>query len=117
MSSSTKPPRSGSIVNLSYKEKSGLYTAYMPFVKNGGLFIPSSKSFELGDEVFVVLTLWDVQDELPIPCKVVWITPVGAQNKRKPGIGVQFLDNGTARTRIETILAGTIESDRQTDTM
>lgn len=112
-----KTPKSGSIVNLSFKDKNTLYTAYMPFVQNGGLFISSNKSFELGDEVFLVLSLIDDPDELPIPAKIVWITPTGAETNRKPGIGVQFLDDGMARTKIETILAGALKSDRATDTM
>lgn len=114
MSNASKP---GSIVNLSYTEKNELHSAYMPFVKNGGLFISTNKGFELGDEVFVVLSLWDDPQEIPIPTKIVWITPVGAPNNRKPGIGVQFLDDGTARSRIETVLAGALKSDRPTDTM
>lgn len=114
---SSKPSRSGSIVRLEFKDEQGLHSAFMPFVKNGGLFISSNKSFQLGDEVFVVLTLPDSEDELPVPSKVVWITPVGAQSNRKPGIGVQFLDEGSARIRIESVLAGLLTSDRQTDTM
>ena len=117
MTVSTESPRSGSIVNLVFKDKNSLYLAYMPFVQNGGLFISSNKSFELGDEVFVVLTLLDDPDELPIPAKVVWITPTGAETNRKPGIGVQFKDDGMARSKIETILAGALKSDRLTDTM
>lgn len=109
--------KTGSIVNLDFKDKNTLYSAYMPFVENGGLFITSNKAFELGDEVFVVLSLLDDPDEIPIPAKVVWITPLDAETKRKPGIGVQFKDDGMARTKIETILAGALKSDRQTDTM
>ncbi len=34
--------RSG-ILSLTIKDKSVLYAAYMPFIKEGGLFIPTSK--------------------------------------------------------------------------
>ena len=40
------------ILSLTIKDKAVLYAAYMPFVKNGGMFIPTSKSYKLGDEVF-----------------------------------------------------------------
>ena len=51
-------PRQG-ILTLTIKDKSALYVAYMPFIKNGGLFIPTSKPYRLGDEVFILLTLMD----------------------------------------------------------
>ena len=54
-----------------------LYAAYMPFIKNGGLFIPTNKSYKLGDEVFMLLNLMDEQEKIPVAGKVVWITPKG----------------------------------------
>jgi type IV pilus assembly protein PilZ len=45
----TSAPRQG-IISLTIKDKSALYAAYMPFVKGGGLFIPTKKHY-LGDEV------------------------------------------------------------------
>ena len=62
----------------------------MPFVKNGGLFIPTKKTYSLGNEVFVLLTLWTNARRSPLPGSVVWITPKGAQGNRLAGIGVQF---------------------------
>src|SRR5690606_34285320 len=38
-------PRNG-ILSLTIKDKSVLYAAYMPFIKNGGLFIPTNKSYK-----------------------------------------------------------------------
>ncbi|TDY02893.1 PilZ domain-containing protein [Thiohalophilus thiocyanatoxydans] len=107
------------ILSLTIKDKSALYAAYMPFVKNGGLFIPTSKSYNLGDEVFMLLTLMEEKEKLPVAGKIVWITPKGSQGNRAAGIGVQFSeqDGGNARTKIETYLAGALKSDRQTHTM
>ena len=31
------------LLTLTIKDKSALYLAYMPFVKNGGLFIPTNQ--------------------------------------------------------------------------
>ena len=39
------------LLTLTIKDKSALYLAYMPFVTNGGLFIPTKSSYQLGDEV------------------------------------------------------------------
>jgi type IV pilus assembly protein PilZ len=111
-------PRQG-ILSLTIKDKSALYAAYMPFVKGGGLFIPTKKEYQLGDEVFMLLSLMDDTEKIPVAGKIVWITPVGAQGNRAAGIGVQFSDqdDGAARNKIEGYLAGALDSDRPTHTM
>ena len=43
-------PRNG-ILSLTIRDKAVLYAAYMPFLRNDGLFIPTSKSYNLGEEV------------------------------------------------------------------
>ncbi|MDH3872055.1 MAG: PilZ domain-containing protein, partial [Gammaproteobacteria bacterium] len=100
-------PRQG-ILSLTIKDKSALYAAYMPFINSGGLFIPTKKSYNLGDEVFMLLTLMDETEKIPVAGKVIWITPMGAQGNRAAGIGVQFSDqdDGAARNKIEGLLAG-----------
>ena len=98
-----------SILNLTIKDKAVLYAAYMPFVKHGGLFIPTNKSYKLGD---------DEPEKIPVAGKVVWVTPKGAQGNRAAGIGVQFSDqDNTAVSKIENYLAGSLESERATHTM
>jgi type IV pilus assembly protein PilZ len=111
-------PRQG-ILSLTIKDKSALYAAYMPFVNGGGLFIPTKKNYRLGEEVFMLLTLMEEAEKIPVAGKIVWITPQGAQGNRAAGIGVQFSeqDDGAARNKIETYLAGTMESERPTHTL
>ena len=93
MSNPTAPsPRNG-ILSLTIKDKSVLYAAYMPFVKHGGLFIPTNKSYGLGDEVFMLLNLMDEPEKIPVD------------------------QDNTARSKIETYLAGALKSDRPTHTM
>jgi type IV pilus assembly protein PilZ len=123
MKSRDSKPAAGprqSILSVTISDKASLHQSYMPFVKNGGLFIPTKKSYALGDEVFVLLTLMDEREKLPFAGRVVWITPKGAQGNRLAGIGVQFHDDqsGTAvRNKIETYLAGALKSDQPTYTM
>jgi len=106
------------ILSLAIKDKAVLYAAYMPFIRNGGLFIPTKKEYELGDEVFMLLSLMDEAEKIPVAGKVVWMTPKGAQNSRAAGIGVQFNDHDdVARAKIETYLAGALQADRTTHTM
>ncbi|GAB4357608.1 MAG: PilZ domain-containing protein [Gammaproteobacteria bacterium] len=112
------PPRQG-ILSLTIKDKYALYAAYMPFVKNGGLFIPTNKNYQLGDEVFMLINLMEEKEKIPVAGKIIWITPKGAEGNRAAGIGVQFSDQdgGATRAKIENYLAGTLDSDRPTHTM
>ena len=109
--------RSG-ILSLSIKDKAALYSAYMPFVTNGGLFVATDKNYKLGEEIFLLLNIMDEPEKIPVAGKVVWITPQGAQGNRSAGIGVQYSgQDDTARRTIENHLAGSLQSDRPTHTM
>ena len=107
------------VLSLAIKEKSALYAAYMPYIKGGGLFIPTNKNFKIGEEVFMLLSLVDDPLKLKVVGKVIWVTPV-AQASRPQGIGVQFSDKdgGTeVRNKIEAILGGALKANRPTHTM
>lgn len=109
-----------SVLSLSINSKSALYAAYMPFLSRGGLFIPTSRDYKLGDEIFMLLTLMDEPARLPIAGSVIWVTPAGAQGNKPQGIGVQFSadESGQAvRRRIEEILGGHLGSSRSTHTL
>lgn len=111
-------PKHG-VLSLSIKEKAALYSAYMPFVKGGGLFIPTNKSFKIGDEVFMLLSLLDDPIKLKVVGHVIWITPI-TQGNRLQGVGVQFSekDGGQeARNKIEVLLGSALNSSRSTHTM
>ncbi len=106
------------ILSLTIKDRAVLYAAYMPFVRNGGLFVPTNKRYELGEEVFILLALMDEPEKIPINGTVVWITPKGAQGNRQAGIGVQFSEaDFAAATKIEEHLGTGLVSDRPTHTM
>ena len=97
------------ILSLTIKDKAVLYAAYMPFLENGGLFVPTNKQYSIGDEVFMLLTLMDEPEKIPIAGRVVWITPTGAQGNRQAGVGVQFSDqDATANAKIENHLGGLV---------
>lgn len=106
------------ILSLTIKDKAVLYQSYMPFIQGGGLFIPTPKAYKMGDEVFMLLSLMDEAEKLPLAGKVVWLTPKGAQANRPAGIGVQLNDpDNVVQRKIETYLAGSLESDRPTHTL
>ena len=124
MNASVNTPAEGSarpgVLSLSIKEKSALFAAYMPFVKGGGLFIPTNKSYKMGEEVFMLLTLMEDPAKLPVSGKVVWISPAGAHGGRTQGVGVQFAANESGKmalNKIEGLLGGSLKSTRPTHTM
>jgi type IV pilus assembly protein PilZ len=108
------------MLSLAIKERSALFAAYMPFLKYGGLFIPTNRPYQMGDQVYMLISLMEDTTKMPISGKVVWITPAGSQGNRQQGIGVQFDDNeGSAgvRGKIEGILGNSMKSTRLTHTM
>ena len=107
------------LLTLTIRDKSALYLAYMPFIRNGGLFIPTSNSYRIGDEVFMLLNIMGEDEKIPVAGRVIWVTPKGAQGKRTAGIGVQFSDQdgGTTQKKIENYLAGALGGDKPTHTM
>lgn len=113
-------PSRPSVLSLSIKEKSALFSAYMPFLKNGGIFVPTNKSYNLGEEIYVILTLLDDPSKYPIAGKVAWVTPSGAGNNKSQGIGVHFPSDESGirvRLRVEEVLGGSLRSTRATHTI
>ncbi|QNA89044.1 pilus assembly protein PilZ [Massilia sp. Dwa41.01b] len=109
-----------SVLSLAIKEKAALYAAYMPFLKNGGMFVPSTRQYKIGDDIYLILSLMDDPNKYPIAGKVAWITPAGANNSKAQGIGVHFPSDETgqrARARIEEILGAALRSSRATHTL
>jgi type IV pilus assembly protein PilZ len=112
------PPSRPSVIALSIKEKAALYAAYIPFLENGGLFVPTQRPANLGDDLYVILTLMEDPTKVAIPSKVAWITPAGTTG-RQQGIGVQFSSteaSAQARARIEDLIGAAIKSPRSTNT-
>jgi len=109
-----------SVLSLNINAKSALYAAYVPILRNGGIFIPTTRTYALGEEVFILLSLMDDPTKMPIVGKVVWVSPANAQNNRPQGIGVHFNSDESgveAKRKIEGILAGTLNSQRTTHTV
>lgn len=114
----TEETRKG-IISFSITDRGALYSSYMSFVQNGGVFVPTARNYELGDKVFMLLKLMDDHSLVPVNASVVWVTPAGAQGNKVPGIGVQFAedDRGATKSSIEQHLAASIQGERPTQTM
>ena len=108
----------GGVLPFSPPDIHALYQSYMPFVKNGGVYVATPRRYELGAEVFVLITFPQGNERMPAMGKVVWVNRTGSVS-RPSGIGIQFSDtqeNFAVRDRIETLIAGT-SSDTPTFTM
>ncbi len=109
-----------SIIQLAIKEKGALYAAYIPIFKDGGIFIPTTKRHQLGDDVMVLITLPDDLQRYPIAGKVAWLTPARASGNRTQGIGVRFPADEKAqelKVKIENMLGAHLGSDRPNQTI
>jgi type IV pilus assembly protein PilZ len=108
------------VLALAIKERAALYAAYMPYLRNGGIFVPTQRSYALGDEVYLILTLLDNPARIPVGGRVVWVSPASASASRTPGVGVHFPDDESgimARRRIEEALGSAMRSTRPTHTI
>ncbi len=109
-----------SVIQLAIKEKAALYAAYIPLFTEGGMFIPTTRDYRLGDDVYVLMSLPDDNQRYPIAGKVAWVTPAKAAGTRTQGVGVQFPKDEKSRmlkNKIEEILGSHLSSDRTTQTI
>jgi type IV pilus assembly protein PilZ len=109
--------KGGAMLRLKIGNEQVLYNHYLPFLKYGGLFVPTKKPYKLGDEVMLVLDLFN--DRGPVAGKVAWINPEGAQGSRPQGIGVHFTGQNKLeiRDKIEKYLLKLHNSEKRTFTM
>ena len=108
-----------SVMSLAIRERAALQAAYMRFVEGGGLFIPTTRPAQLGDEVYAILTLLDEPGKIAVSGRVCWVTPAGVPG-RPQGIGIQFARNEAgeaAKVRIETLLSAELGTGRPTHTL
>ena len=112
------PTRAGGIINYSIRDQQTLYSSYMPFVNGGALFVPSNRVFPLGEEVFVVVTLPESSERIPLTGKVVWVTH-RTQGQRPGGFALSLLGDEGKKLKmlIEKQLASILGSDRPTYTL
>ena len=116
------PSNSGrpSVIQLVFREKGALYAAYMPIFTEGGLFVPTTREYQLGDDIYLLLTLPGDAQRYPVAGKVGWITPANASGGRTQGVGVRFPSDEKSRAlrgRIEETLGTSLSSSKPTQTI
>lgn len=108
------------VFSLVIRSKAALYAAWIPLLKGGGIFLPSSREHRLGEEVIVLLTLLDDPAKIALHGNIAWINPAHGAGNRPQGIGVQLHDNEPGRDfrkKVEGLLAGALQSTRPTHTI
>lgn len=110
---------SASPLKVVFPTEALLYSAYMPFIKGGGLFVRTQTLYTLGTNIPLSVQLLSEPTIYEFEGQVVWITPKGAQGNKPMGVGVQCLgERGRAcSSAIETLLAGQLQSTQATDTL
>lgn len=112
------PTTGGAIIQVAISDQETLFSSYMPFVSGGGIFIPSKQSVSLGQELLVIVTLFEHTQKYPLTGKVIWISP--RQNALKPqGFGIQFSGEKSIvfKNEVERLLAGKLSLEHPTYTM
>ena len=115
----TTSPRP-SVMQLAIKEKAALYAAYIPLFADGGIFVPTTRDYRLGDDVYVLLTLPDDPQRYPVAGRVAWVTPERASGNRTQGVGIQFPKDAKSaelKAKIEQILGTSLGSEKPTQTL
>ena len=109
-----------SVIQLVFREKGALYAAYMPFFTEGGLFVPTNREYQLGDDIYLLLSLPGDPQRYPVAGKVGWLTPANTSGGRTQGVGVRFPGDDKTRAlkvRIEEILGTSLSSSKPTQTL
>ncbi|MBP6777016.1 MAG: PilZ domain-containing protein [Piscinibacter sp.] len=109
-----------SVIQLVFREKAALYAAYMPLLTDGGLFVPTTRGYKLGEDIYLLLTLPEDPQRYPVAGKVAWVTPANASGGRTQGVGVRFPGDEKTRLlklKIEEALGTSISSAKPTQTI
>jgi type IV pilus assembly protein PilZ len=109
-----------SVIQLVFREKGALYAAYIPAFTEGGLFVPTTREYTLGDDIYLLLSLPEDNQRYPVAGKIAWITPANASGGRTQGVGVRFPGDDKTRllrVKIEQILGTNISSSKPTQTL
>ena len=89
----------------------------MPFIANGGVFVPDTELYSLGTEVFLLLDLPQPGEPIAVAGRAVWSMPRSGRQQRQ-GTGFQFLDEqALARDCIESSLGALLDSTEPSFTL
>ena len=97
-----------------------LYQAYISVFSEGGLFVQTHRDYQMGDELYGLLTLPQDPKRHPFIGHVAWITPANSSTGRPQGVGLRFSADARGailKNTIETALGSLLGSQRTNDTV
>src|SRR5262245_55013392 len=109
-----------SVIQLVFRETGALYAAYVPILLDGGWFVPTTREYTIGEDIYLLLSLPDDPQRYPVAGKVAWITPANASGGRTQGVGVRFPNDEKTRLlklKIEELLGTQLQSAKPTQTI
>ncbi|WP_111976427.1 PilZ domain-containing protein [Algibacillus agarilyticus] len=105
-------------IPVEFRTVQELYKSYMSFFNNGGLFVQTTRPYDMGDAVALSVLLPNALDSLIVSGQVAWLNPLGASSATPQGIGIAFIDDkDRVKDRIETMLGTLLNSSEPTYTM
>lgn len=105
--------------SVALRSRAALYAAWIPLLRNGGLFIPCDQEHSLGEEILLLVTVLE-EPSIVLRGHVAWVSPPQSTGSRPQGIGVHLAEGDPTRdfkTRVEGLLATALNSSRPTHTM
>ncbi|AMW79126.1 pilus assembly protein [Acinetobacter sp. TGL-Y2] len=113
-----QPPRMGGLLQVNIADRVTLQASYMPFVQGGGLFVPSKQAVKMGEDVFVLATLPNQSQKIPLTGKVIWLSHKQVANKPQ-GFAIKLSGEKGIYYKMEAekLLAGSMSADHPSFTM
>ena len=107
------------VIRMAPADTRSLYQVYMPFIEGCGVFYPTDETYQIGQDVFVFLTLPDDLGKFAVSGRIVWLNPPKKSGKRVPGIGIQLLGRDVPKIRetVEKVLSKLQDSGLPTMTL
>lgn len=109
----------GGILTYQIEDIQKLHSSYLPFIKNGAIFVPISEKRSLGDQVSLSVILPGSTEQVSFQGIVVWINH-RTQANRPMGFAVQLGSDNIGlnlKNEIERLLTGMTGSLHVTYTM
>lgn len=106
------------IIKVVIPNKAELLRVYMPYLKNGGIFIRESIDYEMYEEVFLLISLLDSKETLAVNGAVCWQSPKSAVGY-PVGIGVHFKADKAgveAKSKLEVLLGASLKNQQNSYT-
>lgn len=94
-------------IQLYFKARHHLYMSYMPDVQTFGLFVPTSRDLEIGQNIHVLLKILDEPERSFISARVIDKREAGNKAEKPKGLFLQFDDENSLelKNKIDELLS------------